>query len=99
MIEICKLNDTIQLLMPETATIVQVEEDYEALKKLLVKQKKSIEFTIDLTKVTQIDTAYIQLIIALIRECLPNQICIKGESQVVTDIFNLYGLSLSSSKV
>lgn len=99
MIEICKLNDTIQLLMPETATIVQVEEDYDALTKLLVKQKKSIEFTIDLTKVTQIDTAYIQLIIALIRECLPNQICIKGESQVVTDIFNLYGLSLSSSKV
>ena len=99
MIEICQLKDTIQLLMPETATIVQVEEDYEALKKLLVKQKKTMGFTIDLTKITQIDTAYIQLIIAFVREFLPDQICIKGESQVVKDIFNLYGLSLSSAKV
>ena len=94
MIDLRKDNDTIYIILPETATIMQVEEDTAAIALSIAEEGKAKCMTLDLSAVAQIDSAYLQLLLSLLRESAPGNAVIKGQSQAIDDILDLYGLSL-----
>jgi len=91
-------NDNLTIELSEECTINQVENDYLTLKDLLISKRnqRQLAISIDISKVQNIDTAYLQLILVLTADSkVKNKITIKGDSLQVKLICELYGVSIN----
>lgn len=66
MIQIARTRDRLRITLPATATIATVEEDAEKVRLELAKMKKIADVHIDCGAVEEMDTAYLQLVIAIL---------------------------------
>ena len=93
MIEAGKSKGVLSVKLPSDATIGSVEEDTDRLKKA-VDAKGIREAEVDCSQVEEVDTSYLQLLLALCRTLRAKGIAIKvrGEERLGS-LLQLYGLT------
>lgn len=95
MMEFSKQKNSINIKVSEEATILQVEEDYIQMRDFLTSNTGKCSFEIDCSKVKQLDSAYLQLLLVVVKELKTNgQLYLVRASPDFDAICSLYGISL-----